>query len=129
MSCGHVGLSASRLRLSEIALRSFTFADAASRCCYQVLAIAACTRDAGSDVTDRASRTRGDESLRSISGDYVARLRRSAGRPTRPQHLATLAAFRRLPLTMSFARRQWSHVGGYLALQVGEPVYDEVPHS
>ena len=49
------------------------------------VATAAGTGEACSAFTDRASRTRGDESLRSISGDVVGRLRRSAGRPTRPR--------------------------------------------
>jgi len=59
------------------------------------VATAACTGEACSAFTDRASRTRGDESLRSISGDVVGGLRRSAGRPTRPRTWRTYNAWSR----------------------------------
>ena len=65
----HAGHLASRLRLPEIALRLYPSEAAASSPQVPTPAIAACTDTGDSGVADRAQRTRGVESLRSISGD------------------------------------------------------------
>ena len=52
-----------------------------------VLAIAACTSNADSSVTDRALRTRGDESFRSISGDQSRQASQVGGPAGTPREL------------------------------------------